>query len=572
MMTVYKQLTKQVLSNRIFIILLVILCTLTSALFFFVRFTIDGNINRIDEILALGGDGVRYRAAIASNTTLANVFLAAVIALTAFVFFIFYYRFYRSNRKQFGVIKALGFKDSILNKYFILMTAGFTLISGMIGLMIAYPLSDVLLQANIETYGVSGLVRSLNMKSILLCFIAAILSFTFISFISYRLFIKGKEAGSLIAGNLNKTSYTGTLKIADKLANILPVKNKFPVRIMLRKPITLLLIFAAVLFFNTFMIISYSLNISSSKVFESQTAGHNYEYLSTYDEFLTDSPQENDLEMLNTTGTVQSKNAEIKQSITGLYRLNTIYELKDKSGNLLPAPDSGTAVIGEGLREVYGLQTGDMVTIHINSKTLTVKIAAIAENAQSGTVYVNGAELAALLGLESGSYNVLLSEILPDISGSTVTKSERIDLLEQDATSNNVSGVINQVIGALSGCILLFLALYMSFQDNTRDMLILGMMGYQPKAVRKMFVDIYRPIVWIFFVICLPISILLVQSIQRNLSVSTGDYMPFGTNMIVISVVFIILTFIYQMVQLIFGGMLKRIDRKEESAAYTNAE
>lgn len=571
-MTVYKQLTKQVLSNRIFIILLAILCTLTAALFFFVRFTIDGNVNRLDEIIAMGGDGVRYRAAINSNTTLAYVFLAAIIALTAFVFFIFYYRFYRSNRKQIGVIKALGFKDSTLNKYFILLTAGFTFIGGLIGLLGAYPLSAVLLQANIDTYGVTGLVRSLNMKSILLCFIAAILAFSFISFISYRLFIKGKETGNLIAGNLNKTSYTGTLKVADKLAGILPVKNKFPVRIMLRKPITVLLIFAAVLFFNTFMIISYSLNISSSKVYESQTAGHNYEYLTTYDEYLTDSPQENDLEMLSITGTIQSKSAGIKQNITGLYRLNDIYEIKNKNGDLLSVPDSGTAVIGEGLREVYGLQIGDTVTIDINSKTLTIKIADIAENAKSDTVYVNGNELAALMGLESGSYNVLLSDTQPDFSGNTITQSERIDLLEQDATSNNVSGVINQVIGALSGCILLFLALYMSFQDNTRDMLILGLMGYQPKDVRKMFVDIYRPIIWIFFVICLPISIMMVQSIQRSLSVSTGDYMPFGTNILVIGLIFIILTLIYQMVQLIFGHMLKRIDRKEEVAAYTNVE
>lgn len=571
-MLAYKQLTKQVLSNRIFIVLLAVLCTLTSASFFFVRYTIDGNMNRIDEIVAKGGDEIRYRAAISSNTTLAYVFLAATIALTAFVFFIFYYRFYRTNRKQIGALKALGFKDSTLYKYLVLFTVTLTLLGVLVGLLIAYPLSDILLQANIEAYGVTNLVRSVGAESILLCFIAVVFVFSLTTLISYWLFIKGKEPGNLIAGNLNKASYAGTLRAADKIARIMPVKNKFPIRIMLRKPLTILLILVAVVFFNTFMIMAYSLNISSNKVFESQTAGHNYAFVTTYDVYLSDPPEDNELKILNTTGTVVFKSTKINQNIHGLYHLNRMYEIKDANGNLLSVPDIGTAVIGEGLREVYGIAVGDTISINIESKALTVNVVAIAENAQSDTIYVNGSELATQMNLENGSYNVLLSDTIPSVSGSTLTQNERIAMLERDAVSNRTSGMINQVIGAVSGCILLFLALYMSFQDNIRDMLILGLIGYQPKAVRKMFVDIYRPLVWISFLISLPLSILMVQSIQRSLSISTGDYMPFGTNIIVLGIIFIILSFIYQVVQLLFGLMLKCIHQKEEASAYTSVE
>ena len=571
-MLAYKQLTKQFFSNRIFIVLLTVLCILTSASFFFVRFTIDGNINRVNEIAAMGGDEARYRAALASNTTLAYTFLAATILLTAFVFFIFYYRFFRTNRKQIGCLKALGFQDRALSRYFILFTAELTLFGSLVGLLTAYPLSDTLLQANIDAYGIMGLVRSLSTASILICFVSAMVIFSLTSFISYRLFMGGKEPGDLIAGNLNKTNYAGALKAADKIANILPIKNKFSARIMLRKPLTILLVFIAVLFFNTFMIMAYSLNISSGKILDSQTIGHNYEYITSYDEYLPVSAEEDTLALLNTPGIVQYNGSVIEQNIAGLYLLNNFYEMQDTKGNLLPVPDSGMALIGEGLREVYGIRIGDMISLRISEKTMTVRVLAIAENTKSDTIYVNGSVLAALMGLEDGSYNILLSDKLPIAVGNTLSSSERIDLLEQDAVSNRVSGVINQAVGAVVGCILLFLALYMSFQDNTRDMLILSLIGFQPKAVRKMFIDIYQPLVWIFFGLSLPLSILLVKSIQRNLSITTGDYMPFGTNLIILCIIFAVLTLIYHIVQWGFGRMLQQIARKEETAEFTSVE
>lgn len=54
-----------------------------------------------------------------------------------------------------------------------------------------------------------------------------------------------------------------------------------------------------------------------------------------------------------------------------------------------------------------------------------------------------------------------------------ISREQRIDDLNRNAVSNNISAIINQATGALAGCILIFLALYVNFQDNTRDMLIL---------------------------------------------------------------------------------------------------
>lgn len=112
----------------------------------------------------------------------------------------------------------------------------------------------------------------------------------------------------------------------------------------------------------------------------------------------------------------------------------------------------------------------------------------------------------------------------------------------------------------------------MNYQDSTRDILILSLMGYRAKAIRKMLIDIYKPILWISFLLTLWPSIRIAQSVQRSLSVQTGDYMPFGTNALVILIAFALLHVIYFLVQTMFNMGIKRVILKEEVTEYTNAE
>lgn len=498
-------------------------------------------------------------------------FCLPLVILSSFVFFIFYYRFFRTQQRQFGCLKALGFQDKFLQSYFVIFTALFSLIGSLIGLAIAYPLSNVLIQANVDAYKVSGLVKSVNMSTVLMYCVITTTFFSLTAFFSY-FFIKGKEAGTLLSGNTQQTGNNASLRIADKISNLIPVKNKFPIRLALRKPITVLLIFVAVMSFVTCMILAYSLNGSSEKVFNSQTDGHNYNYLTTYDQYISANKHDDpSLEILTTPAMLFTQKKEIAYTVNGLYNLNSLYELKDDKHNALLTPTKGNAIIGEELQTVYGVEIGEFIGLKINNQLIDFKVTAIAENAQLGTVYVNGDELATLLGLPQGSYNLLLTNKLP-LSGEITSHAERIDALERDAVSNHMSGVINQIIGIVIGSILLFLALYMTFQNNTRDMLIMHMIGYQSKNIRKMFIDIYKPLVLIFFAFSLFPSILIVKNIQKNLSIATGDYMPFGTNVGIILLILFILMVIYQLVQCLCGTMLKRIIQNAEIDKYLSDE
>lgn len=566
----YKQLTKQIASNIIFVTLLLLLTILTSLSFFFVKFSIDGNMETLNSLPSLSGNQELYKVALNSNTVLANMFFLSLTSLTAFVFVMFFYRFFRENSKQIGCLKSLGYKDSFLRMFFVIFTATISVIGSLLGLTGGYFLSNILIQANTRTYAVTGLIKGVNAFSFFIGVIASIIIFCLVAFFCYSL-IKGKEVGVLLTGKQTRKRLSHTLKTANRIACMIPIKNQLPLRIALRKPVAVFMILVAVMVFNVCMILGYSLNISSKDVFASQTIGHNYEYDSHFTGYHMEPIPTDAMAYLDCSATLIISEQEVIQTIVGIYNLNSTYKLQDDKGNQLSTPGKGLMYINPGLAEVYDVAIGDVLTINISGASHNFTVTEIAENAKSASVYVNAEELAEILSIPSGEYNGLLSMDEVMDCEEMITKDQRIEKLNRNAVSNKISGVINQVIGCVVGAILIFLALIINFQDNTRDILILNIMGYRIKAIRKLLIDVYLPIVLFFFVMSIFPSILTAKAIQKSLSISTGDYMPFGTNIIVVFLVFAFLNIIYWIVKSISILGVKRVIAKEEISEYTNS-
>ncbi len=559
---VYKQLTKQMGRNKVFIALLLLLTILTSLSFFFVEFSIDGNMVALNSLRSLSENQVQYKNALNSNVSLAYTFFISLVGLTAFVFIMFFYRFFRSSKEQMGCLKSLGFKDKSLCAYFMVFVAVLSTIGALFGLLGGYILSSILIKANTRTYSVTGLVKGISPISLVTGLVISTFVFCIVSFIGYS-FVRGKEPGALISGKINPQNHSSTLRIANCIANVIPGKNKFPLRIALRKPLAILLILVGVIFFSVWFILGQSLNISSQKVFNSQTIGYKYEFDTHYPKCSIAAVTGSELKYLDTKLELAVGGYHIKETIVGLYSLNELYQLQDAGGSILPVPSVGNIYVNPGLADTYGVDVGDILTIKIAGKSCNFTVTKIAVNAQTANIYVNAVELSKIMGMSAGSYNGIWSMGQAKSGGSTIEKAQRIDDLKRNGVSNNTSAIINQVIGIVVGCILIFLALYVNFQDNTRDMLILNLMGYRPKEIRKMLIDVYRPIVCIFFLITIIPSIFVARSIQRYLSITTNDYMPFGTSIVVNLLVFVLLNIIYWLVQNVFSVGIKRTIKKE---------
>lgn len=537
---IYKQLFKQVIKDKIFLSMLLLLTILTSLSYFFVMGSIDGNIKILKKAQYLSASRQRYKNALNSNKVLAYIFWLSLVSLSIVVLVMFFYRFFRANKKQIGCIKTLGFKNSSLQFFFIAFTAVLSGLGAILGLFGGYALSGILISANAKTYEVTGLTKSIRGFSLVMGLVVSTVIFCIAALLCYG-FVRNQEAGSLLAGNNIQNRVPVTLKIADKISRIVPVKKRLSLRIALRKPLAVLLLLVSVMSFNVCMILGQSLNISSAKIFHAQTAGHNYEYQIQYQEYKTADIFNDVMTYIDSTSTITINNYEIERTVSGLYDINELYELKNRNNELLTAPNAGYVYINPELSEIYGVKIGD------------------------------GEQLTEILGITAGSYNGAFSA--DKLGGGTAaSKEQRMEELNRNAVSNKTSAVINQVTGILVGIILIFIALHISLQDNTHDILILSMLGHHTKYIRKLLIDVYLPLLWVVFVITLAPSMILARAIQNALSVSTNDYMPFGINPPAIIIAFGLMNLIYYGVQAAFSLRIKKIIKKGEITDLIYAE
>lgn len=564
MRLIYKHLLRQIAGYRIFLSLLLLLTILSSCSFFFVRCSIDGNMAMLEKMTVLSENQLLYRNALNSNTVLARAFLLSSVGLTSLVFVMFFYRFFRAGEKQIGCIKALGIRNGRLQFFFAAITMIFSEFGSVLGLVAGYVMSDILINANSRAYAVTGLVKGLNIMSLVtgLIFPGAVFALTAASCFG---FVRNKEAGLLLSGSSRKSRGSVTLKAADRISRIAPPGMRLSLRIALRKPLSVLLLLGAVMSFLVCIILGQSLHISSRKVFDSQTRGHNYEYDIHFSQYCTGEAPEGAMTYMDGVAVLMLENHELERRVIGLYNMNELYELSNASGDLLSVPNPGRVYISPELSEIYGVKIGASMDVSIGGLQRTFIVEEIAVNAQSGSIYINGSQMTEITGALPGAYNGMLSETA--VSGGTVVgRQERMEELNRNAVSNQVSGVINQVIGIMIGIVLIFLALYMNVQDNIHDILILNMLGQHTRDIRKLLIDVYLPVLCIAFLVTLMPAIILAREIQNSLSISTNDYMPFGVNGLVVIVGFLVLCLIYQGVQATFYFGVKRVMAKEQIA------
>ena len=567
---IYKQLFKQVIKDKIFLSMLLLLTMLTSLSYFFVMGSIDGNIKILKKAQYLSASRQRYKNALDSNKILGYIFWLSLVSLSIVVLVMFFYRFFRANKKQIGCIKTLGFKNSSLQFFFIAFTAVLSGLGAILGLFGGYALSGILISANAKTYEVTGLTKSISGFSLVMGLVVSTVIFCIAALLCYG-FVRNQEAGSLLAGNNIQNRVPVTLKIADKISRIVPVKKRLSLRIALRKPLAVLLLLVSVMSFNVCMILGQLLNISSAKIFHAQTTGHNYEYQIQYQEYKTADIFNDVMTYIDSTSTITINNYEMERTVSGLYDINELYELKNRNNELLTAPNAGYVYINPELSEIYGVKIGDSLAVTIADKPYQFIVGEIAVNAQTNHIYMNGEQLTEILGITAGSYNGAFSaEKLG--GGTAASKEQRMEELNRNAVSNKTSAVINQVTGILVGIILIFIALHISLQDNTHDILILSMLGHHTKYIRKLLIDVYLPLLWVVFVITLAPSMILARAIQNALSVSTNDYMPFGINPPAIIIAFGLMNLIYYGVQAAFSLRIKKIIKKGEITDLIYAE
>ncbi|UNK17309.1 ABC transporter permease [Paenibacillus sp. N3/727] len=566
----FKQSFTSFLKTKSNIIILFALVTLTSFMYFFVQFSVDENMSTLNSMIQLGqtltDNQEKFLAALQSNTILARSFLIILILITGFIFYMFYKRYFTLHKKEIGCFKALGYTDQTICFLFISFTFLISIVGSLLGMILGWFGSDLLLTASIEAYSVENVKKGIHLFSFLLGVVSVVIVLCVITFWACYPFYN-KETALLLNGSDKQKEN----RLAEKLANIVPKRYKLSVRIAMRKPITILLTVITVGIVTSLFVISISLNLSSKKVYTSQTEGHRYSFDTKYDEYQTDDESNYEVSYYLRTPIaieIESKQ-EVVQQIVGMDGPVHLLELKNEQGTSLTIPTDNQVLINPALKELYGFHKGDKINFTISGQRQTAIILDIAENAETNSIYISKKQVAEWLGIPKNVHTgVLSTEPLNMHSGKTITMTDRLIELDKNAVSNRMSGVINQVLGCIIGCLLIYLVLLLHFQEKIKDILVLDLLGYQTKKINKMLINIYRPILCFSFIVTLFPSIWISQLIQKGLSIQTGDYMPFQTNAITILIILLILNVIYTCVQMIFNLKIKKIINQEQITNY----
>ncbi|MOA06286.1 FtsX-like permease family protein [compost metagenome] len=191
-------------------------------------------------------------------------------------------------------------------------------------------------------------------------------------------------------------------------------------------------------------------------------------------------------------------------------------------------------------------------------------VQAISQNGDANTIYTSKANLAGWMNTDSSLHTGEFSnEINTSTNVKVVTTADKRAAQESSAVSNRSSAVINQIIGIVIGVLLIYLILLLNFQDSTRDMRILRLLGYKSAEISRLLIDVYRPLLVLLYIITLPVAVFITERILRILSLQTGDYMPLNLNIWLLIFLPALIMVQYMLVMRIFKRKLRKESRDD---------
>jgi putative permease len=212
------------------------------------------------------------------------------------------------------------------------------------------------------------------------------------------------------------------------------------------------------------------------------------------------------------------------------------------------------------LRENYGLKVGDTLELIVKGKRHQIKIAGFAENADLKTIYIPKDQASAMVDETKDSFNGKLTN-KPQEEGQGKTRSleEKLSAIQRSQTSNKASAIINQSIGVITGCLLIYLAVFIGLNGNMKTLLMFDLLGYEEREVYRILLTPYIVISNLLFLLTLPVAIYAARNIQIMTSLQTGDYMPFQLNWITFVYMFAILNTLCYIIRFLFIQKVKKI-------------
>lgn len=560
----FKYLSRDFLAKRTMVSILSLIIIFTSFMYFFVHFAIDANLLRLGGE-QLSGNEANYFTALKSNQLLIRNITVAMVAIFSLILFLFIRGTLQRNRVQLAQLMSLGFSFSSVLAIYGLLISGLSLVSSLLGLVLGFWGSDILLSANSQTYLVQELSKGLSLQSIMT---GTLFLSLFLGAIVYLagLTVRKTDVALMMKQTDGKAIRSGLI---EKIIQKLPMKHKFKFKLTLNHFSTLGLLLSAIVTFSIMFVLSLSLTFSSSKILESQKNGRHYSYDISYDNYQKEEANlaSDSVTYLKYDVDLMIKGEAIAYQALSFTSQNDLFQLIDSKGEMLD-PTQGVYVNPE-LRENYGLKVGDTLELRVKGKRHQIKIAGFAENADLKTIYIPRDQASAMVNEADDRFNGRLTNQSQEKGeGKVRSLEEKLSDVQRSQTSNRASAIINQSIGVITGCLLIYLAVFIGLNGNIQTLLMFDLLGYEEREVYRILLNPYIVISNLLFFLTLPVAIYAARNIQIMTSLQTGDYMPFQLNWITFVYMFAILNVLILVIRFLFIRKVKKIRDDNRQAEF----
>lgn len=399
----------------------------------------------------------------------------------------------KNERKMIGVLNALGYKRSELALHYSILGTIPAVIGGLIGIIAAYPLlgylSDMLIEDKMEVFYE---VDHLTVKSCLGAVLIPALTYTLAVFVTAMINMRG-SAIEMIKGLSGKKN-----KMLGLRKSKLNFKTKYKIRAMIGHLPRTLLVIGGIALGGILVAFCFSCTDSIQRYVDSSvenTGDYEYEY------FLK--TMENGKAEKGSSVIAASFEVENNPDLVTMMGVDDdrLLNIRDEEGNDIDIED-GRFYISQMSSYAYGLKKGDSIKLlNISDlKEYEIEIAGIFVNGSQSLIVSDRETVNSLLGLPSGSYNVVMSTDKIDYKDSEllreVSKQSLADALDK-TINKGMHGFLLPIaiIAIVISAITTYLMVNILLNESTTVVSMLKVLGYRDREINRIVINIYHALV-----------------------------------------------------------------------------
>ncbi|MGX1902381.1 ABC transporter permease [Thermolongibacillus altinsuensis] len=222
-------------------------------------------------------------------------------------------------------------------------------------------------------------------------------------------------------------------------------------------------------------------------------------------------------------------------SVYGIDPSVKLLRLENDQGERLLSSMGEGAIVTKALAYALNVQEGDELLLwsESNQKKLSVTVKGIAEIYTGTSIYMNREAVNDWAGYPDGAYvGIWTKEPLSHPQGvyMTESKEDMIQSFQSIMKPMRYSLFIMSGLAFVIGVIIVSLITNLIVDENTITISLMKIMGYQDRSIASLILNIYTPVVFVSYLLGIPISLFSIDALVRSIADETNYVLPVGVD------------------------------------------